>query len=315
MSTVDAKKEAFAQRLLKLVAEHPKVLVIEIDNVGSFHMQKIRKAIRGEAVLLCGKNTLIRRSLRNHAADQEAIQAILPHLKGNVALVFSKGNLSTLRAKLLEMKVSAPAKAGAIAPADVIVPKGNTGMEPTKTSFLQALNIPSKINKGQVEIVNDVHLIKAGDKVGSSEATLLQMLKIQPFFYGVQVKTVYDNGVIYSAKVLDLSDADIIAKFQAGLTRFACVSLGAKIPTVAAFPHVVLGGFKNLLAIALATEISFKHADKIKEAIKNPAKHAAPVVNEQVEAKPAPVKEKPKEKEPEPEEEEVGGMGGLFGDD
>jgi len=56
--------------------------------------------------------------------------------------------------------VSAPAKAGIIAPNDVLVPKGNTGMEPTQTSFLQALNIPSKINKGQVEILSDVNLIK-----------------------------------------------------------------------------------------------------------------------------------------------------------
>jgi len=314
MSASD-KKEAFAERLLKLVQEYPKALVVEIDNVGSHHMQKIRKAIRGEAVLLCGKNTLIRRALRNQAEKLVAIQAILPHLKGNVALVFSNGNLSSVRSKLLEMKVAAPAKAGSIAPIDVMVPKGNTGMEPTKTSFLQALNIPSKINKGQVEIVNDVHLVKAGDKVGTSEATLLQMLNIKPFFYGVQVKTVYDNGVIYSAKVLEMTDNDILNQFRTGLTRFTCVSLGAKIPTVTAFPHVVLNGYKNLLAIALATEISFKQADKLKEAIKNPGAFAAPAPakhSEEAEAKPAAAAKAP---EPEPEEEEVESMGGLFGDD
>jgi len=94
--------------------------------------------------------TLIRRAIRLNAEKLPAVQAILPHLKYNVALVFTKGNLSNIRDKLVEYKVAAPAKAGTIAPADVIVPKGNTGMEPTKTSFLQALNIPSKINKGQV---------------------------------------------------------------------------------------------------------------------------------------------------------------------
>jgi len=312
--SVDAKKEAFANRLLKLVTDYNKALLVEIDNVGSHHMQKIRKAVRGEAVILCGKNTLIRRALRNNAEQHEAIQAILPLLKGNVALVFTSGNLSAVRSKLLEMKVSAPAKAGSIAPVDVIVPKGNTGMEPTKTSFLQALNIPSKINKGQVEIVNDVHLIKAGDKVGTSEATLLQMLNIKPFFYGVSVKHVYDNGIIYSAKVLEMTDDDILAKFRTGLNRLTCVSLGAKIPTVAAFPHLILNGYKNLLSIALATEISFKQADKLKDAIKNPGAFTAapqqPAHSEEAEAKPA----KPAEPE-EPEVEEVEGMGGLFGDD
>jgi len=314
MSAVDAKKEAFANKLIKLVQTYPKVLLVQIDNVGSHHMQKIRKALRGDAVILCGKNTLIRRALRNNAELLQAIQIIHPYLKGNVALVFTAGNLSTIRSKLLEMRVSAPAKAGSLAPADVIVPKGNTGMEPTKTSFLQALNIPSKINKGQVEIVNDVHLIKAGDKVGTSEATLLQMLNIKPFFYGVTVLTVYDNGIIYSAKILEMTDNDILAKFREGLTRFTCVSLGAKLATVAAFPHVVLNGYKNLLSIALATDISFKQADAVKEAIKNPGKPApAPVAvtSSEAEAKPAKVVEQEKE----PEEEEVGGMGGLFGDD
>ena len=137
---------------------------------------------------------MMRRALRAHQAANPAIANLLPHLKGNIGLVFSKGDLASVRSKLLSLKVAAPAKAGAVAPVDVTIPAGPTGMEPTKTSFLQALNIPSKINKGQVEIVADVLLIKTGNKVGSSEATLLQMLNIKPFFYGIIVKTVYDNG-------------------------------------------------------------------------------------------------------------------------
>jgi large subunit ribosomal protein LP0 len=308
------KKQAYHDNLIKLVSTYPSILVVQADNVGSHHMQKIRKSIRGAGVLLMGKNTMIRRTLRMHKGEVPALDALLPHLKGKIGLVFTKDNLSAVRAKLLELKVAAPAKAGSIAPIDVIVPAGNTGMEPTKTSFLQALNIPSKINKGQVEIVNDVHLIKAGDKVGTSEATLLQMLNIKPFFYGLQVKTVYDNGVIYSAKVLDMTDDDILAKFRAGLQRVAAVSLATGIPTVAAFPHVVLRGYKDLLAVALATEITFKQVQKLKDMIANPDafKAAAPAAAASSSAPAAAAKPVEEEKE---EEEEVGGMGGLFGDD
>jgi len=301
------------------VSEFPSILIVEIDNVGSHHMQKIRQSLRGEAVLLMGKNTMIRRALRLHLKKDPKLESVLPLLRGNVGMVFTKGNLSAIRTKLLSQKVSAPAKTGAVAPADVIVPKGNTGMEPTKTSFLQALNIASKINKGQVEIINDVHLIKQGEKVGSSEATLLQMLNIKPFFYGIQVKSVYDNGSVYSAKVLDLTDDDILAHFRQGLSRVAALSLGLHLPSIAAFPHVVLNGYKNLLAVAVQTDYSFKQADKVKDAIKNPGAAAAvhhaapaaakgPAASDQAEA--APVKDE------EPEEDPMeGGMGGLFGDD
>jgi large subunit ribosomal protein LP0 len=63
------------------------------------------------------------------------------------------------------------------------------------------LNIPTKINKGSVEITADVHLIKTGDKVGASEATLLSKLGIKPFSYGLVILQVYDNGSLYDPKV------------------------------------------------------------------------------------------------------------------
>ena len=58
----------------------------------------------------------------------------------------------------------------------------------------QVLNIPTKINKGTVEIVAPVELVKAGDKVGSSEAALLSKLNIRPFSYGLIVEKVRGNG-------------------------------------------------------------------------------------------------------------------------
>ena len=87
----------------------------------------------------------------------------------------------------MDLQVQAPAKAGAIAPIDVFVPPQNTGLGPEKTSFFQALSIATKISRGTIEILSDVHLIKKDEKVGFSEATLLAMLKIYPFTYGLRV--------------------------------------------------------------------------------------------------------------------------------
>ena len=67
--------------------------------------------------------------------------------------MFTKDDLITVRDTILANKVAAPAKAGALAPVDVFVPKGNTGLGPEKTSFFQALAIPTKIARGTIEIL------------------------------------------------------------------------------------------------------------------------------------------------------------------
>lgn len=90
---------------------------------------------------------------------------LLPHIVGNIGFVFTNEDLTEVRDILLSNKKEAPAKAGAIAPLDVFVPAGSTGQGPEKTSFFQALSIPTKITKGMIEILSTVHLVHKDEKV------------------------------------------------------------------------------------------------------------------------------------------------------
>jgi large subunit ribosomal protein LP0 len=269
------RKKSYWTRLVSLLDEYTRVLVVTADNVGSKHMQQIRKAMRGKAVLLMGKNTMIRKAIRDHLEKTPALEGLLPYVKGNIGLVFTNGDLSDIRTKLTELKVQAAAKAGSIAPVDVVVPAGNTNMEPTKTSFFQALSIPTKINRGTIEIINDIHLLTVGNKVSLSQAALLQMLGIRPFQYGLKVTTVYDNGAVYPAAVLDLTDDDILKKFFSGVNNVAALSLQIGFPTVVSVPHSVMNGYKNLIAISVMTDYTFPGAEKIKQLLSDPAAFAA----------------------------------------
>jgi len=318
------RKKNYWTRLVSLLDEYTKVLIVAADNVGSNHMQKIRKAMRGSATLLMGKNTMIRKAIRDHLEKTPALEGLLPYVRGNIGLVFTNGDLADVRTKLTELKVQAAAKAGSIAPIDVVVPAGNTSMEPTKTSFFQALSIPTKINRGTIEIINDIHLLTIGAKVSLSQAALLQMLGIKPFQYGLKVTTVYDNGAVYPAEVLDLTDDDILKKFFGGVNNVAAVSLQIGYPTVVSLPHSVMNGYKHLLAISIATDYTFPGAEKIKTLLSDPAAFAAaqaaaaasapaaggastPAAGGGAAGKPA-VEDKP-------EEEVDEDMGGLFGGD
>jgi len=296
------RKEPFCDRLVHLLESYPAVFIVGCNNIGSSHMQKIKKAVKEDAIIVKGKNTLIRKAIRRNLEKNPGWNALLPLVRGNVGLIFANGDLSKLKETLLRMRVSAPAKVGIVAPQDVIIEKGGTGLEPTKTSFLQALNIASKINRGQIEILQDITLIKSGTKVGSSESILLTMLGKKPFSYGLTCHFVYEDGKVYSAKFLDTSSDDVMKRFSAGLSTVAAISLATGLPTVASIPHSVLNAFKNLVAISLETGYEFDQAKAIKEVVENPDAFKAPEpthvhVETKVEEVPEVVEEKKEEKE------------------
>jgi len=304
-------KANYFTKLVQYMEEYPKCFIVGADNVGSKQMQQIRIKLRGSAVVLMGKNTMMRKAIKGHLEKNPALEKLMPYVRGNVGFVFTSGDLGEIRTLLLENKVRAPAKAGAICQNNVIIPAQNTGLGPEKTSFFQALNIATKISKGTIEIINDVPIVKEGEKVGASEATLLNMLNISPFSYGLAVQQVYENGTIFEPKILDIKPEDLRAKFLAGARNVAAVSLEIGYPTVASVPHSIANGFKNLLAIAAATDISFKQAETVKEFLKDPSKFVAAVAAPVVSASPAKAAKKEEKKEESEEEDDDMGFG-LF---
>merc|ERR1712222_285838 len=228
-------------KLAELLEEYPRCFIVGADNVGSKQMQEIRIALRGKAVVLMGKNTMMRKVIRGQLEKNPDLEKLLPHIKMNVGFVFTNEELTTIRDLLLSNKKAAPAKAGALAPVDVTIPAQNTGMGPEKTSFFQALQIPTKITKGTIVII----------------------------------KKVYDQGSVFDPAILDITDDDIKNKFMAGVANVAAVCLAIGYPTMASAPHSIANGMKNLLAIAAVTEITFKEAEMLKEFLADPSKFAA----------------------------------------
>lgn len=258
-------KTTYFMRLLQLLDEYPKCFIVCVDNVGSRQMQQIRQSLRKDAVILMGKNTMIRKAIKGHLAENPKLEKLLTHIRGNVGFVFTNSDLVTVRDQILSNRVAVPARAGAIAPVDVMLPPQVTGLDPEKTSFFQALSIPTKITKGRIEILNEMHLIAVGDKVGASEATLLNMLGVSPFSYGLVIKQIFDNGATFSPDVLDITPEVIAEKIKEGIKNIASISLAVNYPNAASVPHMVVNGMKNLIAVALETDITFKEASMIKQ--------------------------------------------------
>jgi ribosomal protein L10 len=162
-----SKKIAYFAHLEECLNKYARAFLVDADFVGSKQISDIRIALRGKAELVFGKNTMIRRCLRNLTEDgsHPEWEGLIPIMVGNIGFVFTNGSLADLEDVIKEYVKPAAAKAGVIAPCDCTIPKGPTGLDPAQTSFFQALNIGTKINKGSIEIINDCQVITEGTKV------------------------------------------------------------------------------------------------------------------------------------------------------
>jgi len=285
-------------------------------------MQQIRISLRGRAVVLCGKNTIIRKVIKEAAKDNEKLNSLADLIYFNVALVFTNDNLNDIRKAVTSNKAPAAARVGTLAPDDCFIPPGPTGLDPGQTGFFQALDISTKIVKGAIEIINQVHLIRKGEKITPSQVSLLSKLDIKPFFFGMGVTQVWENGSVYAAGVLDITPEDLLSKFFGGVQRLAAVSLAIGVPNAATIRHSFARAFRNLVALAVTSDgIEFKQALPFKEYLADPAayaaKHGVATSAEPAKAEKADKKEEAPAKaaEKEESEEDVFGGGGLFGDD
>ena len=259
--------------------------------------------------MIMGKNTLMKAALEHKMKKPEEhdddyaerkdnwkecheLDKLVGLLRGNTGIIFSNGDLADIKKVLDDEAREAPAKIGAIAPDDVTIKAGPTGLDPKQTSFFQQLNIQTKIVKTQIEIVAEKKIITAGMKIEATHAALLDKLKIRPFSYKMAIKKVYDDGQIFNPEILDITAADILKKFQTTITSIASISLASGYITKPAMPHMILNAFKNLAAVTFDSDYSFKQADKMKEAAKNAVHVAAPTA-----AAGAPAKEEAKKEE------------------
>jgi len=273
-----AKKQKYFDKLVDLCVNTPKALVVCVDHVASKQMQDIRMDLRGKAVVLMGKNTMIRKALlMGHEKYPDAgLDTLRAAMKGNLGFIFATNcELDDIRTSLGKFVLESAAKPGSESMVDLDIPSGPTGMDPSQTSFFQTLNIATKIVKGQIELISNYQVLKNGDKVSPGAAALLQKLGIKPFMYKMEVKMVFQDGGVFDAAVLDISDDVLISKFLNGVNNMAALSREIGIPTEAAIPHAFGNAFKNVASLIADISFTFKEVEEVKKFFENPDAYAS----------------------------------------
>jgi len=305
------RKVDYIARMKELLDTYTKVFVVNATHVGSKQFQDIRLALRGHGVVLMGKNTVMRKVINSLGGDSPFAN-LLPQIVGNIGLVFIKEDMAKCRDIIGNFVVPAPARAGVVANANVVVPKGPTGCDPSQTSYFQTMEINTKISRGQIEIQSDVHLITKGERVTAGQADLLQKLNIRPFTYGLAITMVFDNGAIYDVAVLSITDDVVASAFCFHSRDVAAVGHALNKPNTASVMHSVRYAFKTILAVVCNEGFThkFEEAGDVLGYLADPSAFkaaAAPAAGaEATEEAPA---------EPEEEEPDADGIALNLGDD
>jgi len=270
-------KKDYWNRIQDVVYKYKNVVFVDTDNVSSLQAAKLRVKLREVgAYMLMGKNTLMKAALQDANAKEASplIDMIIGQLRGNINLIFTNGDPCVVKAILDQEVRGAAAKAGMIAPMDVIVPAGPTGMDPRQTTVFQQLNIATQIHKGAISVKADTKIISAGEKIGSGQAALLDKLKICPFEFKMKAVKVIQDGALFDAKFLDIAMDAVLGKFQQAAQVQTALALGAGAPTTLSAPHSLVNGFQNLVAAAGSVGYEFPEAVALLDALSKKAKAA-----------------------------------------
>lgn len=246
------KKTSTIDRIAKLSNKYPVIVVTQLSKVRSAQLMAVRKVLRGNAEIVVVKNKLAKIALKR--AGIKNADELLAHFTGQNALLFSNVDPFKLYLLLEKNRVSLAARAGDIAPNDIMVPAGNTGQPagPVLSEFREA-GIPTKIESGSIWIVKDSVAAKAGTAISPKLASLLSKLGIKPIRGGLSIGVAYENGLIYAAGAVAID----LEKYRESLvygfvsSKALAVFIGYLTPDTA--PEIIAKAYRE--AFALAVEV------------------------------------------------------------
>jgi large subunit ribosomal protein L10 len=250
MSQVSVEKSTIVDSTVKLLEEYKLIGAADLTKVGSGMLQDLRKQLRGQVTIKGIKNTLMRISMEK--VGLQGTEDFLAQIKGQNIYIFSNGNPFSLAMTLHKNKVRVFAKAGDTALEDLTIPAGNTGLSPGPIiSKFGGLSIRTRIEAGNIWVVNDTEVAKTGDEISADLADLLVRLGVRASEMGLEIKAVYEDGAVIPKDELIL-DMDVYSeRFARAYSEAYLVALNAAYVTPVTVVPLLSLAAQNVRKLAL----------------------------------------------------------------
>jgi large subunit ribosomal protein L10 len=253
---VSKAKKAEVESLVKLLTESNVVGLAGIQGIPASSMLQMRRNLRAEATMKVTKNTLLRIALKEASAGKPGIEQLIERIDGPTCVIATKMNPFRLYRKTEEAKSKAPARGGERAPEDIWVRKGETPFKPGPiVGELQRSGIPAAIDEGRVVIRSDKLLVKQGDVISQAVAAGLTRLEIFPLTVGLDVKAVYEGGMVYGPDVLGIDQAKVMGQLAQAVRSAVNLSVNAGYPTRKTIEILLQKAHREAVALGVEAEI------------------------------------------------------------
>ncbi len=248
---VNEQKKTIVTQLVSDIKSYPIVGLVNMSSLPAPQLQKMRSALNAKGV----KITMARKRILERAlgeSKRSGIDSLTKMLKGMPALIFAKDNPFALYGTLQKSKSEAPAKAGQIAPRDIVVKAGATNFLPGPIiSELAGVGIKTKVEGGKLAIISDTTVAKEGQMITGKLAETLKRLDIKPMEIGLDLVAVWENGEVFEGKILHIDEAEFAAKLTQAASWAVNLSVEAAYPTHDTSEIILQKAFREAKAVAI----------------------------------------------------------------
>jgi large subunit ribosomal protein L10 len=244
-------KEENVKNLQQLFQKYSMFAIADLKGLKASQLQILKKKFKDDLEIHIAKNTLVKRAITNLADQYNDVEDISKYLVGANAFVFSKKNPFFMYIMFEKNKVESAASPGDIAPNDILVSAGNTGLQPGPIlSKYGTAKIPTKIQDGNVWIADDVVAVEKGATINADVADLLGKLGLKPIMVGLKLKMGYDGGVI-PIEILSINLEEYRSNVANAARSAVNLSINAVYPTTETTTLLIIKAFGEAKSVAV----------------------------------------------------------------
>ncbi len=246
-------KQDEVEEVKKYVQEYALIGIIDTFGIPASQFQQIRRNLKERAAIKVMRNTLIEHAFSDLGGVYDDLKE---HITGHSALIFTNDNPFKLFKSLEQTKTKRAAKAGEIAPEDIVVPKGATSFKPGPiVSELQQAGIPATIDGGKVKIRETKTVVKAGEVIDRKKAGVLSKLDVKPMDVGLSLFVALYQDELYLPDVLGIDETEYYNKLVLAVQQAFNLSVNAAYPTAFTMETILAKAFREARSLGIEAAI------------------------------------------------------------
>jgi large subunit ribosomal protein L10 len=252
-------KIEYLKDLKQVIQSNPVIAIVNVSGIPAPQIQNMRGTLRGKISLIVAKNNLIVLALKDMEAEKAGIIGLSDLIDGQCALVGSTDNPFKLFKVMEGTKTPSPAKGGEIAPMDIEVKAGETSFKPGPiVGEFQQAGIPAAIEGGKVVIKKDKLLVKQGEPIPLKTAQMLTKLEIFPLIVGMDLKGVYENGIVFKSNVLAIDEVKFMGDLLGAISGSFGVAIKIGYTTPLTIRPLISKAYRESMSVAMFAGIANK---------------------------------------------------------